>query len=367
VLQKSGWETFELFQKLADALNVTPNCISSAGIKDSFGVTSQQISIKGVSAEKVQQACLKLGGVRVGNFERGLHPIRHGILKGNHFRIRIRDVPESKQSLQPLMENLPKTFINYFGSQRFRSGIAINAGKYLLQRDFRRAGEAFLDPTKYSDCHWKDILSHFKSTRNAAECISKASQIYSDSVGYQILHKIAVNGESDEVYRDALLELPDKQLLMNIQAFTSYIWNQLVSERLLKSSHPLVGDFLHTSNRKRPICLRGDDLKSCDMENLVFPVYGTRLGEIPEVSDAYDAILKMEKIDVSHFDLSDIFHKSEDKYQLNLFGWYRPIMTKVDHYQFLIEDADESTDVVLSFSLPTSSYASVFLDGLLDD
>ena len=59
-------------------------------------------------------------------------------------------------------------------------------------------------------------------------------------------------------------------------------------------------------------CRQDDDLKSCDMEGIVFPVYGTRLGEIPEVSDAYDAILKMEKIDVSHFDLSDIFHKSED-------------------------------------------------------
>ena len=41
-------------------------------------------------------------------------------------------------------------------------------------------------------------------------------------------------------------------------------------------------------------------------------MYGARLGEIPEVNDAYEAILKRENINVSHFDLSDIFHRSED-------------------------------------------------------
>lgn len=114
-------------------LGVDVGAIGYAGIKDAVAVTSQRLSLRGVSreaAESFQHERMFLRPVSYGN-----GALQPGDLNGNRFTIVVRS-PEGNISEKLLEDIRDRGFLNIFGAQRFGNRlIAHRLGRALLRND----------------------------------------------------------------------------------------------------------------------------------------------------------------------------------------------------------------------------------------
>ncbi len=117
--RKTGLNTPEAVRRLARALGTKPGGSSWAGLKDRNAVTSQWASFQG--GDPARAATVELEGIAVLDAKMHTHKLRTGQLRGNRFRIRIRDVSENAgETARELLEQLDRMGVpNYYGAQRF--------------------------------------------------------------------------------------------------------------------------------------------------------------------------------------------------------------------------------------------------------
>lgn len=123
-VEKRGISTFEMVRRLAAALGVDAADIGTAGLKDARAVTRQQVSLPPPVAPEALEA-LSIDGVRVLSAARHRHKLRTGHLRGNRFRIRLRELEvggdEAADRAAAVLAELarPPGSPNWFGAQRF--------------------------------------------------------------------------------------------------------------------------------------------------------------------------------------------------------------------------------------------------------
>ncbi|KAL1451611.1 hypothetical protein WDU94_005971 [Cyamophila willieti] len=117
-LMKTNTETSEMLFLLGKQFSKKVNKFQIAGTKDKRAVTTQRVSCKYLNYADIRH--LDLNRVKLGNFEYKDHPLQLGDLKGNFFRIAIRGVTATDESIDETMRLFKENgFINYFGLQRF--------------------------------------------------------------------------------------------------------------------------------------------------------------------------------------------------------------------------------------------------------
>src|SRR3989338_7594085 len=133
LLTKKGMTTEEAVEKVARRLSIPGKNISYAGLKDKFSVSSQYITIKG-QANDMDGDGLKLEFIQFTDKK-----ISVGDLKSNLFETSLCCNPEK---IGEALDELKKGFPNYFGLQRFGSGLNNHViGKFLVERNFGGALE----------------------------------------------------------------------------------------------------------------------------------------------------------------------------------------------------------------------------------
>lgn len=131
LLQKKGWTTLGAVKRLAQFLQIPLKDIGFAGNKDKQAVTTQAISVLGVSRKKVEQ--FSLADITLTYQGSGDKRLTLGALEGNAFDIIVRDLLERKALSITKIKNL-------FDDQRF--GVEKNnvpVGKALIQERFKDA------------------------------------------------------------------------------------------------------------------------------------------------------------------------------------------------------------------------------------
>jgi len=139
---KQGLSTPELVTRLASELGVKAYRIGVAGLKDARAVTTQMVSIQGLTPEAVKRLRLDNRLVSVEVLGRHRNRLRTGHHAGNTFRIVIRRVQAGAQERIPVIfaELTRRGVPNYFGPQRQgRSGKNYEIGAQLLTDRARRA------------------------------------------------------------------------------------------------------------------------------------------------------------------------------------------------------------------------------------
>ncbi|MFP4111365.1 MAG: tRNA pseudouridine(13) synthase TruD [Candidatus Woesearchaeota archaeon] len=131
-MKKVNYDTVRAIQHIANALKIPPKFIGFAGNKDKRAVTTQFISIMDVSSEKIKKINLK--DIKLDYIGQIDERINLGDLKGNRFKIIIRDVSEDFLSDDIDLSKIP----NYFGEQRFSTNNSL-IGKYILTSKFKDA------------------------------------------------------------------------------------------------------------------------------------------------------------------------------------------------------------------------------------
>lgn len=120
-------------RQVARRLDIPVGEIGTAGLKDRRAVTRQWVSVPETCQDRLKQ--LDGDGIRVLDVQHHENKLRPGHLKGNRFRILIREpVPEVADRLPPLLDMLKNQGLpNYYGPQRFgRDGDNAALGMDLL-------------------------------------------------------------------------------------------------------------------------------------------------------------------------------------------------------------------------------------------
>jgi tRNA pseudouridine13 synthase len=122
LLEKEGLTTREVFEFLRDQVGVPEKEIGVAGLKDKHALTRQWFSIPRRHEDAL---CLleNLKGVRLLTADLHTNKLRTGHLKGNRFRILIREPQGGRERAEAILRVLQeKGLPNYYGPQRFGLG-----------------------------------------------------------------------------------------------------------------------------------------------------------------------------------------------------------------------------------------------------
>ncbi|MEE2788614.1 MAG: tRNA pseudouridine(13) synthase TruD [Myxococcota bacterium] len=113
-IRKRGMSTKAAQRLLADAAGVDPRDIGFAGRKDALAITTQWFSLP------AQPVDPKHDDLEILQENRHANKLRIGHLRGNRFKICLRDVhPEAAARLPALTDVIARGVPNYFGPQRF--------------------------------------------------------------------------------------------------------------------------------------------------------------------------------------------------------------------------------------------------------
>lgn len=128
---KENMDTLEACYQIGDCLRISSSSFSYAGVKDRRAKTTQWFSARRVEPWKLLKNTRSLRNVKVGNICFKNQPLKLGQLKGNRFRIALRNVTADDQQIDRSLETLKDNgFVNYYGLQRF--GNDKDAPTYLI-------------------------------------------------------------------------------------------------------------------------------------------------------------------------------------------------------------------------------------------
>jgi tRNA pseudouridine13 synthase len=163
-IEKRGMGAEFFTRQVARRLGVAPGEVGTAGLKDRHAVTRQWVSVP-ASAEP-QLPHLEGDGIRLLNVSRHGNKLKPGHLRGNRFRILVRDVvPGAIDRAEPILERIRREGMpNFYGSQRFgRDGETVRVGMALLRNEPPPAGADGRKPNTRSPFRRKLALSAAQS------------------------------------------------------------------------------------------------------------------------------------------------------------------------------------------------------------
>jgi tRNA pseudouridine13 synthase len=129
-------------RQVARRLGIPNGEVGTAGLKDRRAVTRQWVSVPAGAEPALSQ--LEGDGIRVLNVSRHTNKLRPGHLRGNRFRILIRDATET--DIEPILNRIRDDGLpNFYGPQRFgRGGETAGIGMTLLKGEAGKVRNPFL-------------------------------------------------------------------------------------------------------------------------------------------------------------------------------------------------------------------------------
>ncbi len=135
-VEKRGMGAEYFVRQVARRLDVPVGEVGTAGLKDRHAVTRQMVSVPARAESRLPQ--LDGDGVRLLNVGRHGNKLKPGHLRGNRFRILIRDAaPGAADTIAPILDRLRRDGMpNFYGPQRFgRDGETVLFGMALLRHE----------------------------------------------------------------------------------------------------------------------------------------------------------------------------------------------------------------------------------------
>lgn len=247
LLHKVNMDTIDALNQLATNLRMRPNNFNYAGTKDRRAWTTQWVSLRRVDARNILRASKRIHGVYVGNFKYAKNGLKLGMLRGNQFKIALRNVcgtdDEIEQAVTLLRDN---GFINYYGLQRFGTVASIpthEIGKRLLQGKWHEAIELILKPRPgEQDKELAEARQIYVESKDAHAAYAKIKRV--DKIEARLLKGLQISGEKNPL--GALDSIPRNIRLMYIHAYQSFVWNHIVSRRIKQfGTSVIVGDLVY--------------------------------------------------------------------------------------------------------------------------
>ncbi len=287
-LKKIGATTWDVLGDIAKRLHRRYDELGYGGLKDRQALSYQFVTIKhGPKKDLIGR------NYRLEYLGQTRKPMTKSCLKGNFFRILVRDI--STENLSNELE-LVKRYgvVNYFDEQRFGSVRRVKkfAIRELILGHYEEALYLLLaEGSQYE----------IKRTEAFRECLRKnwpyirPCQSFAPSPWERHLVKfLSTHRPSKRTFKRAFSYVDSEYLIMLCQAYQAYIWNELVKNYLKKlgiklySVSYLVGDLFFYKEVPEKLF---DNLKK-----LKIPLPSPRLKLDPEIKEILEEVLQKEGI-----------------------------------------------------------------------
>ena len=234
-VRKDNWETHHLIRDMSRQLGISDERISIAGTKDKRAITTQMMSIYGISQDDLKK--IALPRVEITPVGRTSRPVSLGDLKGNNFDIRISEIRIDKAATELGSGTISAEIAalggvpNFFGYQRFgiRRPITHLIGEKLVQGDLEGAAldyiaRSFPDESPEN----RDARDYVMETRD----FRKGIDLYPLNLRYEraMMHRLI---ERPGDYAGAFRSLPGTLMKLFVSAYQSYLFNKMLSHRML--------------------------------------------------------------------------------------------------------------------------------------
>ncbi|MDJ0806709.1 MAG: tRNA pseudouridine(13) synthase TruD [Gammaproteobacteria bacterium] len=124
-LRKRSTNTLWLGARLAELAGVPRRDVGHAGLKDRHALTSQWFSVHLAGLPEPDWRALESAEVKLLRVARHRRKLRVGTLRGNRFRLLVRELNADGHALQARLQGIREAGMpNYFGEQRFGRGYA---------------------------------------------------------------------------------------------------------------------------------------------------------------------------------------------------------------------------------------------------
>lgn len=248
ILVKRGWDTLLAVEKIAKSLGISLDRIGFAGIKDAEALTAQYISIGGMPAER-------LSGIRLENIH--IKPIGFSNdnvsskkLFGNKFTITVNSIRLNESTVLRRIRRINGELAdfggapNFFGHQRFGTVRPIThiVGRHIVKGDFKNAALTFLTfESPFENPRIRMLRREINETMDFRRILKR----FPGSFTYERL-MLAHLSRSPNDFLGALNKLPLNLRKLLVQAYQSFLFNKILSERIkhgipLKEAH--LGDY----------------------------------------------------------------------------------------------------------------------------
>jgi len=375
LLVKRDWDTLLAARKIAKQLGISERRVRIAGIKDKKALTAQHISIENVKLKQLKR-------IRVDDIH--VYPLRYSpnmifphMSFGNTFHITIRNIRFSSVVVQERMSNMINELRalggipNFFGHQRFGTIRPIThlVGKALAHNDLEKAALLFLAKSSpHEHPQSREARKRLQETRDFKEAIT----IFPHWLLYErlMLSHLVKHPKS---YVGAFRRLPRRLCRLFLQAYQSYIFNQVLSQRLLRKipiNDPQIGDYVvKTDSHGLPIksYIKATHEKLEDLRKKVkkgemyvaIPLIGFKQASSEGLQGEMEhSILESEKITQANFYVSSAP-------EMSAAGELRAAMTPIINLNADKPVKDESNSrkkkLKISFTLHRGCYATVVL------
>ena len=366
-IEKLGRTTLDVVLDIARDLHISRKRMGFAGMKDKKALTRQWICIANMdSEEQLNQVKALDGTIYKTDFlkvVRGRKKLRMGQLKGNKFRILIRDLDDIEKSADVAEEVLGQLEVtgvpNYFGWQRFgkpRTNTHL-VGRALVENDLKKAVGTYIGNPSEDESEENQLARKAYDEGNLEESLNLMGKgMRYEKMMIKELIRDSKKGElTDKSYMNALHALPKPLQRMFVHAYQSYLFNEAVSNRVEMGINKYVeGDIIidmeeHIVRDKTP----GEFQELIDnfQANPTCPLYGTKVpyagGKVGEMEEN---VLKKYDLEKSDFEVPKMP-------RLGSHGLRRSMRFQVwDTSAVAVDDG-----VLCEFSINKGSYATAVL------
>ncbi|KAL0236330.1 hypothetical protein GEMRC1_002912 [Eukaryota sp. GEM-RC1] len=421
-LIKENTDTLNTLRILAKFIGVSPKIFKISGIKDKRAVTAQYVTGFKLPKETLIKANT-MRNIRVSNFSYVKDSLELGKHSGNRFTLILRnlqakDSTDIEEIVNDAVEQVKeKGFINYFGLQRFGTtavqtqvlGGLLLSGNYLKFLKYFVCAESpyDTDETKRARLLFNDFENNVENLKLVLSAFQKSRNVHRNA--YELETKVLskLKDTPTDLF-GAVLALGKGLFQLYIHAFQSLIFNKLATFRLETFGDvPVVGDFVLESGD----VIDRDEAVDCGDDDVVNE---SQISSIPKIKvltaedlDKYtiaDVVLPLvgeDSLIPEH--LKQIVHQIFEEFSISLdFSSTNPLLIPRGSYRKVIvtpkihnhkivkfsnqtdvlvsspmnefkiltgENSEEVVDgtegphvgLVISFDLPSSSYATMFI------
>jgi tRNA pseudouridine13 synthase len=236
ILVKRNWDTISAVKAVADQLRIGEHRIQFAGLKDARAATAQYVTIEGVSPSDLEIVHAKdFTLLPIGYLH---YELSQFYLLGNSFQLRISRIDLSDSTVRRRIRRVTEELSqqggapNFFGHQRFGTirPVTHQIGKKILKGNFEKAAMLFLaEPSRLEHPESRRARKALQSTRD----FKRAMKDYPVQLRYErsMLAHLARNPDD---YVGAFRRLPLRLLELFTEAYQSYLFNELLSRRLIR-------------------------------------------------------------------------------------------------------------------------------------
>ncbi|MCD7781841.1 MAG: tRNA pseudouridine(13) synthase TruD [Methanosphaera sp.] len=363
-IEKNGRTTLDVVLDIAQYLHISRKRTGFAGMKDRSAITRQWICVSNYKAEELPDLQEVLHNVKILDIKQNEKKLHMGQLKGNKFKINIRntnDPHEDKLIAREVLDSLEKTGVpNYYGYQRFgelRSTTHL-VGKCLVDGDIKAAVDTYIgNPVEGEHGIHQEARTLYDENK-----LEESLNLMPKSMRYEkMMLKVLIKAQKKhgqivaKDYITAIESLPKPLKRMFVNAYESFLFNKIVNERSKVGINKYLPGDIIIDNEEHWIHDIDESTIQEDIDQFKLNPTAPLLGSKVPLAEGLEGSIEQDVLDSENITKSSFECPKTPK--LGAYGIRRSVRFKVEDTH--VEELNDGISV--EFFIPKGCYATAVL------